>query len=424
MPFIVSADRLRIHFNRFREKLWVKPLAIALLSAGAVFASKLADGTSLRLIVPTITIESVETLLSVMAASMLVIATFAVGSMVAAYSSASNAATPRSFTLVLSDDVSQNALSTFIGAFIFSIVALTAAKNDYFGPAGLFCLFALTIFVFGLVTLTFVRWVDRIARLGRLGETIDKVEKAADGALKRRRAAPTLQGLPAKNPNPPGQDVFAGSVGYVQHVDVAMLQDWAEKADGRVVVMSLPGAFAAPGRALARVTAGRRGEALKDCEQIVKAFQIGDSRLFDDDPRFGLIVLSEIAGRALSPGVNDPGTAIDIVGTLVRLFSRWGAPAAGDPSQATYDRVEVPEVSVSDMFDDAFTAIARDGAASIEVVLRLQKALRSLASLDGDAMREAAARHGRAARARAEKALDQPHDLALMRDAASWATAP
>ena len=52
-------------------------------------------------------------------------------------------ATPRSFTLVVVDDVSQNILLTFIGAFIFSIVVLFTRKNSYFGDTGRLTLFVL-----------------------------------------------------------------------------------------------------------------------------------------------------------------------------------------------------------------------------------------------------------------------------------------
>ena len=187
MASIVSADRIRFIVNRFRERLWVKPLAVCLLSIAIAFIAKLADGTALKEILPVIEEDSVESLLSIMAASMLVIATFSVASMVSAYASAANTATPRSFPLVVADDASQNALSTFVGSFIFSIVALTALKNDYFGSAGLFILFVLTVLVFSIVILTFVRWVDRIARLGRMGSTIGKIEDATAGALARRR---------------------------------------------------------------------------------------------------------------------------------------------------------------------------------------------------------------------------------------------
>ena len=417
MAFIVSADRIRIFLNRFRDRLWVRPLAVCLLSIVAAFVAKLADDTGLAQFVPVLSADLIETLLSIMASSMLVIATLAVTSMVSAYASASSTATPRSLTLVVADDVSQNALSTFIGAFIFSLVALTGAKNDYFETAGLFTLFVLTVIVFGIVIITFVRWVDRIARLGRMGSTIDKVEQATAVALMRRRDAPTLCALPASS-RPCGRAVFAASVGYVQYIDIAALQAWADEAQLRVVVAALPGTFASPDRALAFVVSHPGDQAELDCQRVVDAFQIGGNRLFDDDPRFGLVVLSEIAGRALSPAVNDPGTAIDVVGTLLRLFSLWSEPApAADDDALKFDRVEVPEIAVRDMFDDAFTAIARDGAGMVEVAIRLQKALHSLATIGDAEMRAAAQYHGRLALKRAGVALDMDEDLAAVRDA-------
>lgn len=420
MASIVSADHLRFIINRFRNRLWVRPLAVCLLSIAMAFVAKLADGTGLAKFVPTTTQVSVETLLSIMASSMLVIATFSVASMVSAYASASSSATPRSFSLVVADGASQNALSTFVGAFIFSIVALTAVKNDYFETAGLFILFLLTAIVFGLVIFTFVRWVDRIARLGRMGSTIEKAEKATTEALERRRDSPTLCGVPVRSPEG-GRAVFAASVGYVQHINIATLQTWAEESQARVVIAALPGTFAAPGRPLAYVSTQTGDETGADCSGVVESFQIGRDRLFDDDPRFGLVVLSEIAGRALSPAVNDPGTAIDIIGTLVRLFTLWGKPRPTEDDQSPiYDRVEVPEIAMQDMFDDAFTAIARDGAGVVEVSVRLQKALRALASIGDLEMRDAAEYHGRLALKRTEIALDVAEDLSAVRDAAKF----
>ena len=421
MASIISTDRIRFILNRFRDRLWVKPLAVCLLSIAAAFIAKLADGTELAQHVPVITASSIETLLSIMASSMLVIATFSVTSMVSAYASASSMATPRSFTLVVADDASQNALSTFVGAFIFSIVALTAAKNNYFEKAGLFILFVLTVLVFAIVIVTFVRWVDRIARLGRLGSTIDKVEKAAADSLKRRRIAPTLHGIPIQSQQR-GQAVFASHVGYVQHIDIAALQAWAEEAEVQVVVAALPGTFAAPDQALAYINIKPGDHPEIDLECAVKSFKIGGNRLFDDDPRFGLVVLSEIAGRALSPAVNDPGTAINVLGTLLRVFTQWCESATtADEQSPQYDRVAVPEISIRDMFDDAFTAIARDGAGVVEVSVRLQKTLRSLASLGDDDIRDAAVYHGQLALKRSQIELNMAEDFMLVQAAAKLA---
>jgi len=415
-------DRLRFLLNRISERLWVRPLAMSVLSTAAVFLAKTVDNTGIGRLVPAITQDSIETLLAIIAASMLVIATFAVASMVSAYASASNTATPRSFSLVISDDVSQNALSTFIGAFIFSIVALIALKNGYYDKAARFVLFALTLMVLAMVIVTFVSWVDRIARLGRLGGTIDKVEAATAAALQRRRCAPTLRGVPAGQRHNGGQAIYGGTIGYVQRVDVTALQRFAEKSRVRITVAALPGTFSAPGRALAYVAADSGGLSDIDTSQIGKAFLIGGDRQFDEDPRFGLIVLSEIASRALSPAVNDPGTAIHIIGTFVRLFALWSEPIEEDDTRTSEcDRVEVPKISLWDMFDDAFTAIARDGAGAIEVAGRLQKAFESLASIGDGAMRDAARHHARLALARAENMLSLPEDLEVVRKLAKFA---
>lgn len=412
------AERLRFIANRLRERLWIKPLVICLISIAGVFVAKAADQTGLRQIAPEISVGSVATLLTIMASSMLVIATFAVGSMVSAYASTSSTATPRSFRLVVSDDLSQNSLSTFVGAFIFSIVALTTVENDYFQTAGRFTLFVLTLIVLALVIITFVRWVDRIARLGRLGTTIDKVEAAAAAALKRRRTAPTLQGVTARQPLKDAWSVYSPAVGYVQRIDISVIQDFAARVHGRVAVAALPGTFVSPGRPLAYV---RCEDPEFDDQQVIRAFVIGGERLFDDDPRFGLVVLSEIAGRALSPAVNDPGTAIDIIGTMVRLFTNWITPEETESSKKlVFDRVEVPELLARDMFDDAFTAIARDGAGILEVAVRLQKAFNSLAFLKDEAIREAAIHHSRLALARSEKALKLPEEIDVVRNLARF----
>lgn len=418
---MISSERFSFFLNRLRDRLWVKPLAVCVLSILAAIVARLTDYTALARLVPVIAQDTVETLLSIMASSMLGIAVFSVASMVSAYASASSTATPRSFPLVVADDVSQNALSIFVGAFVFSIVALFAVTNDYFETAGRFVIFVLTVIVFAAVVVIFIRWTDRIARLGRMGPTIDKVEATAARALKRRRDAPTLHGVPLRSPWR-GRPVFAASVGYVQHIDMAALQAWAEEAQVRLQVAALPGTFATPERPLAYVSTRPDEQTELDCEAVAKAFQIGDDRLFDDDPRFGLVVLSEIADRALSPAINDPGTAIDVIGTLVVLFVLWSTPAeARDEDAPHYDRVEVPELSVRDMFDDAFTPIGRDGAGMVEVMVRLQKGLGTLAALGNAQIREAAEHHGRVALKRAQNALNVAEDVAAVQDAAKWA---
>lgn len=412
-------DRLRFLINRLGERLWVRPLAMGLLSVGLAFVATLVDNPAWAAHLPDISLETLEVLLKIISASMLVIATFAVGSMVSSYSSASATATPRAFSLVVADDVSQNALSAFIGAFIFSIVSLVVLKQDVYGVAGRFALFCVTMTVFAIVILTFMRWVDCIARLGRVSTILAKVEEATSCAIGQRRGAPTLGGGPTHSDSEQGEPVYATAFGYVQRIELPFLQSVAEQAGVRIAVASLPGAFIGPGRALAYVRGEGAEACAADADRIREAFLIGDERTFEEDPRFGLTVLSEVAGRALSPAVNDPGTAIQVLGCMVRLFAQWTRPVEeSDNTALQWDRIEVPSLSVPDLFDDAFTTIARDGAGVVEVATRLQKTLHSLAMLGDPAVRDAAVVHSQRALDRAKQGLTIPADLQVIEDLA------
>ena len=420
----ITVDRLRFLLYSVKEKLWVKPLGFCLLSIFAVFVAKVADGTSLAEHIPEIKPESVETLLSIMASSMMVIATFSAGTMVNAYASASQSSTPRSLSLIISDDVSQNALSVFIGAFIYSAVALTAMTQAFFDEAGLFILFCLTCLAFSIVILTFIRWVDSVARLGRVGSTLLKVEHATTRAIKNRIDMPCLGAVPQEQIKEQGTHaIYTKQVGYIQLIDIAKLQHWADKNDGFINVAMLPGEFVSPERAIAY----SNKKVVSD--EIVDAFTIGEARSFEADPRFGFIVLAEIASRALSPSVNDHGTAINTISSITRLMLLWHKPKSETETENSqsdsaqheefkYDRISLPALNVNDLFDDAYTSIARDGAANIEVAIRIQKSLKTIkacfkdegTSIERDFV-EAASKLAKQSYERAKLALDYEDDI-------------
>ena len=412
-------NRFEFFFNRLRERLWVKPLIACILSVGGVLLAHLADSSGLDWKVPEIAQGSVMDLLKIIAASMLGVATFAVASMVSAYASTGQSATARAFPLIVADDVSQNALSVFVGAFIYAIVALSAISNDYFGKPGRFTLFVLTLLTMVAVVLVFVRWVDSIARLGRLGAVIDKVEQATLQSIERRRGDPWLGAVPLQGA-PAGQPVRSERIGCLQRVDIAALQRLATRHKVRIGLAVLPGALIVPSRPLAHVLPDDAGSERPDDADIEKAFTIGSLRQFDDDPRFGIVVLAEIACRALSPAVNDPGTAIAVMGSLHRLFASFVRPA--EPPEPECDRVAVPGLTLDDMLEDGFNAVGRDGAHLVEVAMRVQRVLGEIGA-SGDATTSAAARrHADVALQRAQKALDFAPDLEQVqeRHSAYW----
>lgn len=404
-------SKLEFSLHNLRERLWIKPLGYALLAVLAVFLAHLADLLPLRDIVPEISDGTIEKLLTVISASMLGVATFAVASMVASYASASRSATPRALVLVIADGQSQTALSSFIGAFIFSIVGIIAIRVGYFGVAGRFAIFLVTLAVFAWVIVTFVRWVDNIARLGRIGNTIEKVEDATREAFGHWRPSAPLEAIPCDGSPGPGVDLHSSELGFIQHVDVEALNDWAKRNEARVHLRSHPGALITPRRPLLTVT-DHAGTTVLDMRDLRDAFVLGPRRSFALDPRFGLIALSEIGSRALSPAVNDPGTAVEIVIRLAHILRDWSEKAAGEENSAPrFDRVYVPPLDPRDLLEDSCAAIIRDGVTSIEVGIWIQKMLGFLSAEAGPELGDAARWQAMLALERAGQELTFTHDI-------------
>lgn len=406
---------------RLTRQLWVRATLISLLAVGAALASLvvspyLPEGLSAK-----IGAEAVDKILGIIASSMLAVTTFSLSTMVSAYTAATSNVTPRATRLLIEDSTTQNVLATFVGSFLYSLVGIITLSMGAYGQRGRVVLFATTILVILLIVVTLLRWIDYVIRLGRVGETTEEIEDATLDAMRMRRERAYLGGRPlASIEDVPtsATAVFPRSVGYVQFIDMPALSSACEDGDADIFVVALPGTFVDPGRPVAYVNgASADDETVGD---VCDAFTLGDVRSFDQDPRFGLCVMAEIAQRALSPALNDPGTAIDVLGRAVRVLSLWADEA--EFKEPDYDRVHVPALNAADLFDDIFQPIARDGAHMAEVQIRLQKALAALARI-GDAQYEAIAlRQSTLALTRAEAAIDFEPDLERIRVAARLVT--
>ena len=415
--------------RQFTRRLWVRASLIGALGIVAAVLAAVIERYIPWQLPGKIGADAVESILDIIASSMLAVTTFSLSVMTSAYGSATNNVSPRATKLLMEDRVTQNVLSTFIGSFLFGIVGIIVLKTGAYGDRGRVILFLVTIGVIVLIVVTLLRWIDHLTRLGRVGETTSRVEEATEAALSARLAHPTLGGRtlrPAGQADAGRTPITADKIGYVQHVDMGALSDVANEIDADIILAAVPGAFLYPNSPLlAFARPVERDAAAEVAEAVRRAFSIGVERSFDQDPRFGLAVMSEIGSRALSPAINDPGTAIDVIGRSTRLLALWAKGPEDDPDEIEHPRIEVPELAADDLFEDAFMLVARDGAALIEVQLRLQKALQALGGMGDAAFRAAARRQAELALARAETALTLQADKDRLRDlAAAWRSDP
>lgn len=373
--------------DRLGRKLWLRAALYALFGVATAVAAALVRDWVPSEFANRFGGDSVEAILTILASSMLAVATFSLGAMVTAYTAVSQAATPRVAELVTSDESTQKSLSTFIGAFLYAIVGVTAINAHYYGPGGRAVVFVISLGVVGLVAYRLLTWVSRLSSLARLGHMIELVERETRDAMRQRLREPNLGGVEGALPD--GVEIDSDETGYVQNIDADHLQRVGEALDCDIEILAQPGKLVRRGEPLARTSVR-----LDEPGQVRSAFAIGATRSFDQDPRFGLVVLGEIAGKALSPAVNDPGTAVQVIATGLRLMEEWSHGPDEDGAERT--RLRVASISEADMLLDVFGSAIRYGAGDVVVAIRLRKALGSLAALGGPV--------GRAARSLAEEA--------------------
>ena len=124
-----------------------------------------------------------------------------------------------------------------------------------------------------------------------------------------------------------------------------------------------------------------------------------------------MIVLSEVASRALSPAVNDPGTAIDVLRAGTRVLEAFHR-ARADAQPAGCRHVTAPDIDLEQAYEEFFAPIARDGAALVEVQEIPQSSVAHLGRKGDPAV---AGSQADAARAVAAAGLSHTRDLARLR---------
>lgn len=413
-PMATALRRLR----EIARKLWVRVILIAALSLIAVGAAKVIGHYIPPGMSKSIGAESLTRLLTIIANAMLAVTTFSLSVMVTIHRSVANQWTPRAHRMLLRDSPTQTVLATFVGAYIYALASLILLSTPLFGEPEVVVLFGMTLLVIVLIVAMILRWILHLQTWGSLVQTMETIEKAAVAELRGRAARPCHGAHPLTSATViagDALDLLAESTGFIQAIYEPSINACALKAGAYVYLIAPTGRFVHEGDVIGHV-AGGSPDLLSE---INESITIGNVRTPDRDPRFCLIMLSEIGSKALSPGVNDPGTAIDVLGTIVRVLRHYRPEA--DSAEPSLSNLWLPPLHADDLVTDAFVPIARDGAALVEVQIALQKRLAGLIRHAPSEMAEAARRLAADAIRRANAAIAAESDRDRLADACATA---
>lgn len=375
--------RLSALIEDLRSRLWFVPGLFALGAAVAAVVMVSID----RTLGPDATgpfvfgggPESARSILSTIAAAMLSFTGLVFSVTMLVLQLASSQLSPRVTRTFLRDRKNQVVLGVFVATFVYALLVLREVRSEV-GVAFVPSIAVWWAFALLLASIAaFIYYIDHMAHAMRASSVIASVAAETRDAIERCFPDPVGSEPDAAMPVPAvsATVLSGGRPGVLQAIDVAALTRLARSA-GVVLETVVPVGASVPGDApLVRV----RGEGSIDADAVRRAHSTGDERTMDQDPAFGFRQLVDIATRALSPGINDPTTASQVIDQLHDLLRRLGLrriPGA----QRVDDQGQLWTIFVGPDWD-AFVSLACDeirafGVESTQVVAALRRMLDDL----------------------------------------------
>ncbi len=322
---------------------------------------------------PGSTPGAAEDLASTVAAGMLTFTAVVFSTTLVAIQLAGGQYSPRVVRVFVRSTLTHVTLGIFLATFVFALGALVEIRDgdDQSVPV----LTILTLFVMVLATLVaFIAFSHGIVRLLRVQYLLRTITAHAREAIERfvpgerayvAAAAPVPSADPALVRN-------GHRTGVLMSLDMRGLADAGAAAGGWVELLVQPGEYLGEDTPVARVHGG--GAATEPAGDLLACLLLGGERTLIQDPGFGLRQLVDIAARALSPAINDPTTAVQVVDRLAGLLAVVAErpdPSGHYADDAGVVRVRAREPGFARLATLAFTEISLFGAGSPQVTRRL-----------------------------------------------------
>lgn len=310
---------------------------------------------------------------------------------------------PRVLRTFLRDRVTQYSLGIYVATFTYAVLVLRTVRaegEEQFVPAVSTTVALVLLLVSVAMFITYIHHIATTIQVSSIiasialeaRRTIDR-EVPPDSSSGHRpdpRPSPDLgpAGVDgygrcrAAPPVPPGAVPLCSTTrGVLARVDVKALVKLALKADVVLVSGVALGDYVPVGAPLVHVVGDAR---LLDQKATLRSFQLAKDRTMEQDVAFGFRQLVDIGEKALSPGINDPTTAVQVLDAEYDLLRRLVTRRLPDGEHTDDDgrvRLRLPARDFTDLLDLALEELHHYGKDSIQVRRRLHALLTDLLSV-------------------------------------------
>ena len=382
-------------WDSFRTSFWFVPSLCTL--AAVVMAGVLPwiDGQVSENVVEHFpwlisTSASARSALGAMAGAMVTVAGVVLSITVVALSMTSSQYGPRLLRTFMSNSSTQFALGMFIATSTYCLLVLREVRGgpeeEAFVPHLSVSLgVLLSVFSIGVL----IYFIHEVSLSVQAPTVVQMVAAEIDGSIER--LYPDAMGASLDSVEGHGEvvmqlaalgDSYSECVttqeGYMQAIDAEGVLRLANQHDVVIHLLQRPGDFMVRSRPLAHVwPAGRDADEIE--RKLNDLVIVGNRRTPRQDAECAILEMVEIAVRALSPGINDPFTAINCVDRLAASLSRFAQKQIPSPFRRDDDgrlRVIALNRTFDDLLNSALNQIRRYGERDIAVTTRLLTGLK------------------------------------------------
>ena len=322
--------------------------------------------------------DGARALLSTIAGAMISVTGLVFSITIVVLQLASSQFSPRVLRTFLDDRIPQNTLGVFAASFLYALTVLRSVIDSGVRPGSSSVPQVAISLAYALVLASvamFLWFIHHITRSISVGSVVGQLSAETRHLVERNEDVHRpVRADRAPRAHPAAQHVVVASgSGVLDLVDRRALVRTASDHDGHVEVLHRRGTFVPEGAPLALVHADAAGTDWDD--PVCRALHLAAQRSLQQDVSFGIRQLVDIAERALSPGINDPTTAVQVLDQLHDLLRRIGSLPDADPTSYDDDgapRLTTREWTFADLLDLSVDEIAHWGAGGVQVPRRLE----------------------------------------------------
>lgn len=319
---------------KIKNKIWFLPALYSLLALLLAILSTIVDSRFSYILEKSFlsyfmtSVELAETILSALSSSLLTMTTITFSTIMVVLTMYSAQFSPRTLEDFITDKNTLQVLGVFMGGFIYSIFTLFFIKNNnvnnvvFSATLGIIlAIICLGFFVYFIhhvsISIQVNRLIDRLT--SDILALVDRIEEKNNSDVKIQNEL--IEGMEELNEEK-RLCIFSKKIGYIQMIDDLSLLKLATNKNIIIRVERMIGDYVTTNANI--ISIWNSDEPIEVTDDFLKYITIGKERNMLQDIEFGLQKIVEVALKALSPGINDPNTAIKCINQLGMILTRIG----------------------------------------------------------------------------------------------------